>query len=105
MEQLQLESFCDSYIDEMIQAEIELERQAFYDNMSIQEKTYHDAVQEITKNLTEEIDREILNELFKIKLDSVERVNDTLQVNVIIQPVVESINLNLTISPEGVTFE
>lgn len=104
MEESQWINFQNNYIYEMIQAERELEKQIFYDNMSPTEKHLHRWAKEISdqmaQDMAKEIDRQIINDLFKLT-----RNGDTFNINTIVWPVVQTINIDFTISPKGVTFD
>lgn len=102
MVESQWKSFCDNYVNEMIQAEKELEKKAFYDNMSSTEKHLYQWTKKISEQMAKNIDREIISDLFKIS--QIESGN-TINVTAVIRPVVQTINLDFTITPDSVTFD
>lgn len=55
--------FCDAYISEMVQQEIEIEKRVFDENTPLAIRLENELTALLTKMLAEEIDAEILNNL------------------------------------------
>lgn len=60
---MELNEFCDAYILEMVQQEIEIEKKIFQENISLSERLQSQLVAILSHNLAQEIDNEILNNL------------------------------------------
>jgi len=107
--QLELDNnFFDEYIEEMIQAEIELEKRIFYDNKSPYEKCYDGIVAELSREMAKEIDNEIMQDLLNrrvfpnenVIITAVQRKCDddtTLMIDIKVQPVVHYITVDLNL--------
>lgn len=107
MEQLDLQTFYDDYINEMIQAEIELEKKVFYDNLPMAERLQLELIKDLSENLAKEIDKEIIKHLYDLADLKIRMSETAIYVDAVLNPIVEveHINLNLTITPEGATFD
>ena len=62
---------------------------------------------DLSENLRKEIDAEIIRNLYKLSTEDIRiRMNENIMhVDVVMQPIIETIHLNLTITPEGATFD
>lgn len=110
MEQLEWAKFKKSYINEMIQAEIELEKQVFYDNLPAYVKLQQQLLNELSENLAKEIDDDIIKRISNItdlRIQALQAGENTVRVGVVTRPIFETafINLNLTITSSGVIFD
>lgn len=66
------DNFIDQYVNGLIKEEIKIEEQVFFDNKSPLEKLNYKVFADLTKDLAEAIDKEILCELIemgKMKMD------------------------------------
>lgn len=102
-------NFFEQYIEEMIQREIVVEQEAFYNNLSPIQKAERSIINSLSESLAKEIDREILENLkgmagsvpiehgADVQFEFGDIVNGVLQINATIRPTVEYITCNFTL--------
>lgn len=103
--------FVEAYINEMIQAERELEKEIFHDNMSPMEKAMAEWVKKLSEGLANEIDKRILDSIYDLShtidhhINDISVDNNIVNIRTVVNPTVQVINLDFIITSNDVTFE